>query len=240
MFYMNITSKYRLNAFSVQANDCKGGAGLHHLQFHREVFLFIYLFRFHALVRRWAPRSTTIRFICLLQIWPIMTSLYLFNGVYDNSIVKYEKLAAGEYTSDRSLLIITSGLKQSRLCIVLFVRHAGFWEKIKSRRWNPWFGWCFVRTGSAAESGALPVGQIAGLWYRHRISFVPEDDPQAMNPTHCKPPALIRINGGTAMMRKIRWVSSEDLYLRDYCGPSSCLQRKRVMDITGECSGLRT
>ena len=108
---------------------------------------------FHASDEHRGVRTYTV-YLSWLQILTIMTSLYLFNGVYDNAMAKYEK-QRDEYTSAMQglTLVITGAV----FCIVLF--YVGFLgEDFKSAEIHD-----FVDvSGSAAESGAfLLVGAAA-------------------------------------------------------------------------------
>ena len=104
---MNITSKYR--SLSVQA---KAALWFTICSFLQKGISFITVPIFTRLMSTEEYGTYTV-YLSWLQILTIMTSLYLFNGVYDNAMAKYEK-QRDEYTSTMQ------GLRVQFLhCIVL-------------------------------------------------------------------------------------------------------------------------
>ena len=89
---MNITSKYR--SLSVQA---KAALWFTICSFLQKGISFITVPIFTRLMSTEEYGTYTV-YLSWLQILTIMTSLYLFNGVYDNAMAKYEK-QRDEYTS---------------------------------------------------------------------------------------------------------------------------------------------
>ena len=89
---MNITSKYR--SLSVQA---KAALWVTICSFLQKGISFITVPIFTRLMSTEEYGTYTV-YLSWLQILTIMTSLYLFNGVYDNAMAKYEK-QRDEYTS---------------------------------------------------------------------------------------------------------------------------------------------
>ena len=116
---MNITSKYR--SLSVQA---KAALLVYDLQFLTEGHFVHHSSDFHASDEHRGVRTYTV-YLSWLQILTIMTSLYLFNGVYDNAMAKYEK-QRDEYTSAmQGLTLVITGAVFALYCFT-----SGFWEKI--------------------------------------------------------------------------------------------------------------
>ena len=85
---MNITSKYR--SLSVQA---KAALWFTICSFLQKGISFITVPIFTRLMSTEEYGTYTV-YLSWLQILTIMTSLYLFNGVYDNAMAKYEKQRA--------------------------------------------------------------------------------------------------------------------------------------------------
>lgn len=145
---MNITSKYR--SLSVQA---KAALWFTICSFLQKGISFITVPIFTRLMSTEEYGTYTV-YLSWLQILTIMTSLYLFNGVYDNAMAKYEK-QRDEYTSAMQglTLVITGAV------FALYYFTSGFWgEDFKSAEIHD-FADVF---GSAAESGAfLLVGAAA-------------------------------------------------------------------------------
>ena len=130
---MNITSKYR--SLSVQA---KAALWFTICSFLQKGISFITVPIFTRLMSTEEYGTYTV-YLSWLQILTIMTSLYLFNGVYDNAMAKYEK-QRDEYTSAMQglTLVITGAVKSAEIHDFVDV------------------------SGSAAESGAfLLVGAAA-------------------------------------------------------------------------------
>ena len=145
---MNITSKYR--SLSVQA---KAALWFTICSFLQKGISFITVPIFTRLMSTEEYGTYTV-YLSWLQILTIMTSLYLFNGVYDNAMAKYEK-QRDEYTSAmQGLTLVITGAVFALYCFT-----SGFWEKIfKSAEIHD----SADVSGSAAESGAfLLVGAAA-------------------------------------------------------------------------------
>ena len=145
---MNITSKYR--SLSVQA---KAALWFTICSFLQKGISFITVPIFTRLMSTEEYGTYTV-YLSWLQILTILTSLYLFNGVYDNAMAKYEK-QRDEYTSSMQglTLVIT---------------------------------------------GAVFAGRQR-FEYRYRILVCVTILQALMNPIASL--VLIRINGGTALMR---------------------------------------
>ena len=144
---MNITSKYR--SLSVQA---KAALWFTICSFLQKGISFITVPIFTRLMSTEEYGTYTV-YLSWLQILTIMTSLYLFNGVYDNAMAKYEK-QRDEYTSAmQGLTLVITGAVFALYCFT-----SGFWEKIL----NLPKSMILLISGSAAESGAfLLVGAAA-------------------------------------------------------------------------------
>lgn len=143
---MNITSKYR----SLRPGE--GGALVYDLQFLQKGISFITVPIFTRLMSTEEYGTYTV-YLSWLQILTIMTSLYLFNGVYDNAMAKYEKQRMNIHLQCR-----TDACDYGcGFCIVLF--YIGFLgEDFKSAEIHD----SADVSGSAAESGAfLLVGAAA-------------------------------------------------------------------------------
>ena len=116
---MNITSKYR--SLSVQA---KAALWFTICSFLQKGISFITVPIFTRLMSTEEYGTYTV-YLSWLQILTIMTSLYLFNGVYDNAMAKYEK-QRDEYTSAmQGLTLVITGAVFALYCFT-----SGFWEKI--------------------------------------------------------------------------------------------------------------
>ena len=147
---MNITSKYR--SLSVQAKAALWFTICSFLQKGIPIF---------TRLMSTEEYGTYTVYLSWLQILTIMTSLYLFNGVYDNAMAKYEK-QRDEYTSAmQGLTLVITGAVFALYCFT-----SGFWEKILN----------------------LPKSMILLMFLE-----------ALLNPIASL--VLIRINGGTAMMR---------------------------------------
>ena len=107
---MNITSKYR--SLSVQA---KAALWFTICSFLQKGISFITVPIFTRLMSTEEYGTYTV-YLSWLQILTIMTSLYLFNGVYDNAMAKYEK-QRDEYTSAMQglTLVITEDFKSAEI-----------------------------------------------------------------------------------------------------------------------------
>jgi len=143
---MNITSKYR--SLSVQA---KAALWFTICSFLQKGISFITVPIFTRLMSTEEYGTYTV-YLSWLQILTIMTSLYLFNGVYDNAMAKYEK-QRDEYTSAmQGLTLVITGAVFALYCFT-----SGFWD-FKSAEIHD----SADVSGSAAESGAfLLVGAAA-------------------------------------------------------------------------------
>ena len=116
---MNITSKYR--SLSVQA---KAALWFTICSFLQKGISFITVPIFTRLMSTEEYGTYTV-YLSWLQILTILTSLYLFNGVYDNAMAKYEK-QRDEYTSAmQGLTLVITGAVFALYCFT-----SGFWEKI--------------------------------------------------------------------------------------------------------------
>ena len=116
---MNITSKYR--SLSVQA---KAALWFTICSFLQKGISLITVPIFTRLMSTEEYGTYTV-YLSWLQILTIMTSLYLFNGVYDNAMAKYEK-QRDEYTSAmQGLTLVITGAVFALYCFT-----SGFWEKI--------------------------------------------------------------------------------------------------------------
>ena len=144
---MNITSKYR--SLSVQA---KAALWFTICSFLQKGISFITVPIFTRLMSTEEYGTYTV-YLSWLQILTIMTSLYLFNGVYDNAMAKYEK-QRDEYTSAmQGLTLVITGAVFALYCFT-----SGFWEDSESAEIHD----SADVSGSAAESGAfLLVGAAA-------------------------------------------------------------------------------
>ena len=145
---MNITSKYR--SLSVQA---KAALWFTICSFLQKGISFITVPIFTRLMSTEEYGTYTV-YLSWLQILTIMTSLYLFNGVYDNAMAKYEK-QRDEYTSAmQGLTLVITGAVFALYCFTI-----GFLgEDFKSAEIHD----SADVSGSAAESGAfLLVGAAA-------------------------------------------------------------------------------
>ena len=113
LFYMNITSKYR--SLSVQA---KAALWFTICSFLQKGISFITVPIFTRLMSTEEYGTYTV-YLSWLQILTIMTSLYLFNGVYDNAMAKYEK-QRDEYTSAmQGLTLVITGAVFALYCFCL-------------------------------------------------------------------------------------------------------------------------
>lgn len=209
---MNITSKYR--SLSVQA---KAALWFTICSFLQKGISFITVPIFTRLMSTEEYGTYTV-YLSWLQILTIMTSLYLFNGVYDNAMAKYEK-QRDEYTSAmQGLTLVITGAVFALYCFT-----SGFWEKIL----NLPKSMILLMFLEALLSPALSYWSGRQRFeYRYRILVCVTILQALMNPVasldadphqrrygHDEDPGYRR---------------SADLYLRaDYCVP--VLQRKRVL-----------
>ena len=136
---MNITSKYR--SLSVQA---KAALWFTICSFLQKGISFITVPIFTRLMSTEEYGTYTV-YLSWLQILTIMTSLYLFNGVYDNAMAKYEK-QRDEYTSAmQGLTLVITGAVFALYCFT-----SGFWEKILN-----------LPKSMILHTGGLPSGAIS-------------------------------------------------------------------------------
>ena len=182
---MNITSKYR--SLSVQA---KAALWFTICSFLQKGISFITVPIFTRLMSTEEYGTYTV-YLSWLQILTIMTSLYLFNGVYDNAMAKYEK-QRDEYTSAmQGLTLVITGAVFALYCFT-----SGFWEKIL----NLPKSMILLMFLEALLSPALSYWSGRQRFeYRYRILVCVTILQALMNPIASL--VLIRINGGTAMMR---------------------------------------
>ena len=182
---MNITSKYR--SLSVQA---KAALWFTICSFLQKGISFITVPIFTRLMSTEEYGTYTV-YLSWLQILTIMTSLYLFNGVYDNAMAKYEKQRE-EYTSAmQGLTLVITGAVFALYCFT-----SGFWEKIL----NLPKSMILLMFLEALLSPALSYWSGRQRFeYRYRILVCVTILQALMNPIASL--VLIRINGGTAMMR---------------------------------------
>ena len=182
---MNITSKYR--SFSVQA---KAALWFTICSFLQKGISFITVPIFTRLMSTEEYGTYTV-YLSWLQILTIMTSLYLFNGVYDNAMAKYEK-QRDEYTSAmQGLTLVITGAVFALYCFT-----SGFWEKIL----NLPKSMILLMFLEALLSPALSYWSGRQRFeYRYRILVCVTILQALMNPIASL--VLIRMNGGTAMMR---------------------------------------
>ena len=182
---MNITSKYR--SLSVQA---KAALWFTICSFLQKGISFITVPIFTRLMSTEEYGTYTV-YLSWLQILTIMTSLYLFNGVYDNAMAKYEK-QRDEYTSTmQGLTLAITGAVFALYCFT-----SGFWEKIL----NLPKSMILLMFLEALLSPALSYWSGRQRFeYRYRILVCVTILQALMNPIASL--VLIRINGGTAMMR---------------------------------------
>ena len=182
---MNITSKYR--SLSVQA---KAALWFTICSFLQKGISFITVPIFTRLMSTEEYGTYTV-YLSWLQILTIMTSLYLFNGVYDNAMAKYEK-QRDEYTSAmQGLTLVITGTVFALYCFT-----SGFWEKIL----NLPKSMILLMFLEALLSPALSYWSGRQRFeYRYRILVCVTILQALMNPIASL--VLIRINGGTAMMR---------------------------------------
>lgn len=182
---MNITSKYR--SLSVQA---KAALWFTICSFLQKGISFITVPIFTRLMSTEEYGTYTV-YLSWLQILTIMTSLYLFNGVYDNAMAKYEK-QRDEYTSAmQGLTLVITGAVFALYCFT-----SGFWEKIL----NLPKSMILLMFLEALLSPALSYWSGRQRFeYRYRILVCVTILQALMNPIASL--VLIRMNGGTAMMR---------------------------------------
>lgn len=182
---MNITSKYR--SLSVQA---KAALWFTICSFLQKGISFITVPIFTRLMSTEEYGTYTV-YLSWLQILTILTSLYLFNGVYDNAMAKYEK-QRDEYTSAmQGLTLVITGAVFALYCFT-----SGFWEKIL----NLPKSMILLMFLEALLSPALSYWSGRQRFeYRYRILVCVTILQALMNPIASL--VLIRINGGTAMMR---------------------------------------